>query len=49
MVPKARKVETSSLATWNRVGNLRTRGPEIGASYPAEPIEKAIRNLPADC
>ncbi len=32
----------------NRAGNLRTRGPEIGASYPAEPIEKALRNLPAD-
>src|SRR5260370_4780378 len=32
----------------NRVGNLKTRGSEIGASCPPDPIEKALRNFPAE-
>jgi len=32
----------------SRVGNLKTRGPEIDASGPVDPIEKALRNFPAE-
>ena len=31
-----------------RVGNLKTRGPEVGTCWPADPIEKELRNFPAD-